>query len=65
MNSSTCLGTKAWDFFQAQPPGYRRLTLHWITSAKKPDTRQRRLATLIDYSTQQKRIPRLTPPEKK
>jgi len=57
--------TKAWKFFQAQPPGYRQIKLFWISSAKKPDTRQRRLATLIDYSTPQKRIPRLTPPEKK
>ena len=56
---------KPWGFFEAQPPGYRQITLYWITSGKKPETRQRRLATLIDYSTQQKRIPRLTPPAKK
>ena len=56
---------KAWKFFEAQPSGYRQITLYWITSAKKPETRQRRLATLIDYSTRQQRIPRLTPPEKK
>ncbi|TMB35139.1 MAG: hypothetical protein E6J58_16940 [Deltaproteobacteria bacterium] len=56
---------KAWKFFQAQPPGYRQITLCWVSSAKKPETRQRRLARLIDYSIQEKRIPRLTPPETK
>ena len=34
----------AWAFFQAQPPGYRRLATFWVMSAKKPETRQRRLA---------------------
>jgi len=56
---------KAWKFFQAQSPGYRQITLFWVSSAKKPETRQRRLARLIDYSIQEKRIPRLTPPETK
>src|SRR5882672_4830958 len=37
---------KAWEFFNAQPPGYRRLSIYWITSAKKDETRARRLATL-------------------
>ncbi len=31
-------------FFDAQPPGYRRTAIHWVTSAKKPETRERRLA---------------------
>jgi uncharacterized protein YdeI (YjbR/CyaY-like superfamily) len=56
---------KAWDFFQAQPPGYRRLMLYWVTSAKRPDTRQKRLAELIDYSVRQRRIPRMAPSKKK
>jgi uncharacterized protein YdeI (YjbR/CyaY-like superfamily) len=37
----------AWDFFQRQPPWYRRTATHWVTSAKKPETREKRLATLI------------------
>ena len=38
---------KAWDFFQAQPPWYRRTATWWVISAKKEETRAKRLATLI------------------
>ena len=38
---------KAWADWEKRPPGYRKVALHWITSAKKPETRARRLATLI------------------
>jgi uncharacterized protein YdeI (YjbR/CyaY-like superfamily) len=38
---------KAWTFFQAQPPSYRRVASWWIMSARKEETRQRRLATLV------------------
>lgn len=41
---------KAWAFFQAQPPGYRRTAIWWVVSAKREDTRARRLATLIEDS---------------
>jgi uncharacterized protein YdeI (YjbR/CyaY-like superfamily) len=34
-------------FFDAQPPGYRRLALHWVVSAKRAETRERRLAQLV------------------
>ena len=37
----------AWAWFQAQAPSYRRTAIHWVTSAKKPETRERRLAALI------------------
>lgn len=37
----------AWDFFNVQRPSYRRPALWWIVSAKRPETRARRLATLI------------------
>jgi len=37
----------AWADWEKRPGGYRKVILHWITSAKKPETRQRRLATLI------------------
>lgn len=46
----------AWTWFESQPPGYRRLTLHWVTSAKKPETRARRLATLIADAAAGRRI---------
>lgn len=38
---------KAWSYFESEAPWYRRAMLHWITSAKKEETRQRRLQTLI------------------
>ena len=46
----------AWDFFQAQPPGYRKLAAFWVMSAKKEETRQKRLARLIAVSSTGKRI---------
>lgn len=52
---------KAWKFFEAQPPYYRRVTAWWIISAKRDETRERRLAQLIELSAQEKRLPQLTP----
>lgn len=37
----------AWDYWEAQPAHYRRGTAHWVMSAKREETRQKRLATLI------------------
>jgi uncharacterized protein YdeI (YjbR/CyaY-like superfamily) len=39
---------KAWRFFELTPPSYKKVTLHWITSAKRSETRASRLAQLID-----------------
>src|SRR5258706_1302619 len=47
---------KARDFFNVQPPGYRRLSIYWITSAKRDETRARRLATLIEDSASGRRL---------
>jgi uncharacterized protein YdeI (YjbR/CyaY-like superfamily) len=49
----------AWAFFEAQPPSYRRAAIHWVTSAKKPETRDRRLAQLIECSAAGKPVPPL------
>jgi uncharacterized protein YdeI (YjbR/CyaY-like superfamily) len=46
----------AWNYWEAQPPGYRKLVLNWITTAKKPETRAKRLATLIEDSEAERRI---------
>ena len=53
---------RAAAFFDAQPPGYRRTALHWVTSAKKPETRDRRLATLIADSAAGRRLKHLSRP---
>jgi uncharacterized protein YdeI (YjbR/CyaY-like superfamily) len=47
---------KAWAFFQAQAPYYRRVATFWVTSAKQEATRERRLATLIADSAAGQRI---------
>lgn len=49
----------AWEFYQEQPPGYRRQTANWVMSAKREETRQRRLSTLIDDSKNRLRIKQL------
>ena len=55
------LNSKAWKFFQAQPPGYRKL-MHWrIVSAKKEETRLKRLQTLIDYCAREERMALMKP----
>jgi uncharacterized protein YdeI (YjbR/CyaY-like superfamily) len=54
----------AWAFFQAQPPGYRRTASFWVMSAKREETRLKRLATLIDDSEHGRRIGLLARPTK-
>lgn len=53
---------KAWTYFQAQPPGYRKTAAWWIVSATKEETRLRRLQTLIDHSAAGRPVPPLTRP---
>jgi uncharacterized protein YdeI (YjbR/CyaY-like superfamily) len=47
---------KAWAFFEAQPPYYRRVTTFWVVSAKQQATRERRLGALIADSAAGRRI---------
>ena len=49
----------AWEFYQEQPPGYRRQTARWVMAAKREETRQRRLSTLIEDSANGLRIKQL------
>jgi uncharacterized protein YdeI (YjbR/CyaY-like superfamily) len=46
----------AWSFFQAQPSGYRKVIGWWIVSAKREETRLKRLVKLIDASAQGRRL---------
>jgi uncharacterized protein YdeI (YjbR/CyaY-like superfamily) len=52
----------AWAFFQSRPPWYRRTATWWVVSAKRPETREKRLATLIDDSARGRTIGPLTRP---
>ena len=47
----------AWADWEKRPPGYRKVVLHWVTSAKKPETRARRLGILIECSAKGEKIP--------
>jgi uncharacterized protein YdeI (YjbR/CyaY-like superfamily) len=53
---------RAWKWFQAQPAGYRRTATYWVISAKRPQTRERRLEQLIEDSAAGRTIRSLTPP---
>jgi uncharacterized protein YdeI (YjbR/CyaY-like superfamily) len=46
----------AWTFFQAQPPGYRRLMARWTCQAKQQETRLRRLDKLMAACESGKRL---------
>src|SRR5262249_13075766 len=54
----------AADFFASQPPWYRRAALHWIVSAKRHETRRRRLDQLIGDSAGKRTVPLMTRPGK-
>jgi len=51
----------AWSYFSAQPPGYRRTATWWVVSAKREETRARRLRMLIEDSAAGRRIAPLRP----
>jgi uncharacterized protein YdeI (YjbR/CyaY-like superfamily) len=46
----------ARSFFEAQPPSYRKMTCWWVVSAKKEETRLRRLNVLIERSASGRRL---------
>jgi uncharacterized protein YdeI (YjbR/CyaY-like superfamily) len=50
----------AWEFFEKQPPYYRKLTIHRIMSAKKEETQIRRLEQLIEICAKGQRLDLLT-----
>ena len=52
---------KAWAFFESQPPGYRTLAAWFVVSAKRADTRARRLKTLIGLSERGRRLEPMRP----
>lgn len=50
----------AWTFFEAQPPSYRRAATWWVISAKKEETRLKRLGKLIEDSGGGRTLPQFT-----
>jgi len=55
----------AWDFFGGQPPSYRKSMRHWVLSAKREETRLRRLERLIAVSAAGERVDLMSPFGKK
>lgn len=47
-------------FFTTQSPWYRKTAIWWVVSAKKEETRLKRLAELIDHSANGRTIPQFT-----
>jgi uncharacterized protein YdeI (YjbR/CyaY-like superfamily) len=55
----------AWAFFSTQAPSYQRACRHWIASAKRPETRERRLQQLIEDSRAGRRLKQFTSPARR
>ena len=55
----------AWAFFDSQPPSYRKPATWWVMSARREETRERRLAALIQDSQEGRRLAHLVSPAKK
>lgn len=53
---------EAWGYFQQEAPWYRRTATFWVMSAKREETRLRRLEILIRTSSAGVRIPALSRP---
>lgn len=47
---------EAWRDWEARPPGYRRQAAHWVMSAKRESTRERRLTALIEDSAAGRKV---------
>jgi len=46
----------AWKNFNALSPGYRKQYIAWLSSAKKPQTRERRLKEAIELLVENKKL---------
>jgi uncharacterized protein YdeI (YjbR/CyaY-like superfamily) len=55
---------EAWAYFESAAPSYRKPALWWVVSAKRPETRVRRLATLIEDSAAGRKLKQFTWPRR-
>lgn len=46
----------AWADWEARPPGYRRTVIHWVMSAKREETRERRFRALLEDSAAGRKV---------
>ena len=49
----------AWEYFNNLAPGYKKISIHWVMSAKLIETQKKRLNILIESCEQNLRIPLL------
>jgi len=56
---------KAWEFFESQPAGYKRLMIYRVMEAKQEETKERRLSQLIGASAKGERLGVLSTKSKK
>lgn len=47
----------AWKYFEAQPPGYRRIMIAYVMMAKRDETRERRFELVRSHSARLERVP--------
>ena len=50
---------KAWQYYTKLAPSYKKASIHWVMSAKRLETQEKRLQILIDSSEQNQKIPLL------
>ena len=55
---------QAWAWFSASAPSYRKAAIWWVVSAKREETRERRLQQLMQCSAERVRLPHLTPSQR-
>src|SRR5207253_10836211 len=55
----------AWEFFRSQPPWYQRVCTYWVISAKKEETKRKRLSLLIKNSQNRRSMRQLARSEEK
>ncbi len=53
---------EAWAYFETCPASYRKAAIWGISSAKRDETKRKRLEELIDDSTHRRKIARLSRP---
>jgi uncharacterized protein YdeI (YjbR/CyaY-like superfamily) len=56
---------RAWAFFEKSPRSYRQAAIRWVMTAKRVETRERRLGQLIERSAAGERVPPLVPPPRR
>jgi len=52
---------RAWAWFNAQTASYRKAAIHWVVTPKRPETRVRRFAQLLEHSKAGKKLRQFTP----